>query len=160
MLCLASECELEFWVWSLLSSLQALARAGLVLNIFWVQSWIYEFCTKRSTLLGRVLAPRPFQGPTRSNGRFFFFLFIFHPWGFICPPLGAASCLNIQSEACLQGHMVRPEQSLSWNFDSLVWGCRVLHQSVSSKFESVACLEGLMVRPQQSLSWDFDLCVW
>jgi hypothetical protein len=75
-----SGCEFEFWVWSLLLSLQVLARARLVLKFFWVESWIYEFCTKRSTLLRGISAPRPLQRPARSSGRSLFFMH-FSPLG-------------------------------------------------------------------------------
>jgi hypothetical protein len=160
MQCLASEYELEFWVWSLFLSPQALARAGLVLKFFWMESWIFEFFFKRSTLLGGFSVLRPLQGPWWSNSRSRFFWCIFHPWGLINPHLGAATCLNFQSEACLEGHMVKPDHVLCWMFLSWVWGCYVLHQSMSSIFESVACLQGHMVRPEQSLSWNFDLLVW
>jgi hypothetical protein len=96
MQCLASKCELEFWVWSLLSSPQA----RLVLKFFLVESWIFEFCTKRSTMLGGLSAPRPLQGPLRCSGRSHFFWCNFHPWGLINPHLGKPSCLNFKSEAC------------------------------------------------------------
>jgi hypothetical protein len=156
MLCLASDCELNILVWSLLARLHGLAWAGLVLNFFWVESWDFYFCTKRSTLLGGVSAPRPLQGPLRSNGRSHFFWCIFHPSGLINTHMGAASCLNFQSKACLQGHMVKPDHDHCWMFFSWVWGCCILYQSVSSKFESVACLQDHMVRTEQSLSWYFD----
>jgi hypothetical protein len=79
MLCLASDCELEFWVWSLLARPHGLAWAGLVLKVFWVESRIVGFCTKRSTLLRRVSASRPLQGLVMSSGGSIFFWCIFHP---------------------------------------------------------------------------------
>jgi hypothetical protein len=155
MLCLASDCELNIRVWSLQARPHGLAWAGLVLKYFWVESWDFYFCTKRSTLLGGVSAPRPLQRPLRSSGRSLFFLCIFHSWGLINPHLGAASCLNFQSEVCLQGHIVKPDHVLCWMFFSWVWGCCVLHQSMSSIFESVACLQGHMVWPELGLDWNF-----
>jgi hypothetical protein len=56
--------------------------------------------------------------------------------------------------------MVKPDHVLYWMFFYWVWGCCVLHQSVSSKFEFVACLQGHMVKLEQSLSWNFDSIVW
>jgi hypothetical protein len=73
-------------------------------------------------------------------------------WG--CCVMHQSVSSVFKSVACLQGHMVRPESSLSWNFDSLLWGYSVLHQSMSSIFESEAWLQGLMVRHEQSLCWN------
>jgi hypothetical protein len=160
MLCLVSECELKIWVCSLLARPHGLAWNGLVLNFFREESWDFYFCTKRSTLLGGVSAPTPLQGPLSSSGRSHVYLMHFSSLGLINPHQGAASCLNFQSEACLQGHMVKPDHVHCWMFLSWVWGCCVLHQSVNSIFESVACLQGHMVRPEQSLSWNFDSLVW
>jgi hypothetical protein len=158
MQCLASECELEFQVWSLLARPHGLAWAGLGLKFFWMKSWDFYFCTKRSTLLGGVLAPRPLQGPLRSSDRSHFFGCISHPWVLINPQLGAASCLNFQSEACLQGHMVKQDHVLCWMLFSWVWGCCVLHQSVSSNFESgltMPCIECFSLEYEDAVS-----CIW
>jgi hypothetical protein len=51
--------------------------------------------------------------------------------------------------------MVKPDHVLCWMFLSWVWGCCVLHQSVSTKFESVACLQGHTVSPELGLCWNF-----
>jgi hypothetical protein len=67
MLCLASECEFNIRVCSLLARPHGEAWAGLVLKCFWVESWDFYFCTKRSTLLEGVSAPRPFQRPLSSS---------------------------------------------------------------------------------------------
>jgi hypothetical protein len=119
MLCLASKYELEFWVWSLLSSLQALARAGLVLKSFWVQSWIFEFCPKRSTLLRGVSAPRPLQGPLRFSSKSHFFDAFFTPRGSLTLTWG---------------------QHYAWTF-SLKLACRVTWSSLTMTIVECFSLE-------------------
>jgi hypothetical protein len=126
MLYLASEYELKFRVCRLLARPHGQAWAGLVLRFFWKQSWIFYFCTKKSTLLMGV------------------FWCIVHPWGLNNPALGIASCLNFESKACLEGHMVRRVLGLFWKkkFMSIRMLC------LASKSELKFLIWFFLARPQ------------